>query len=101
MWGSISILKTTVVPAKPCPCAWPSRDLGTLLPLQDEPALFAKYNQSHLESYLDENTRVAFCPSAPWCGHAIEVSVDSVCDGAAGLLVRALHWRLAWLTLEA
>ncbi|KAI8472707.1 MAG: hypothetical protein J3K34DRAFT_204977 [Monoraphidium minutum] len=36
----------------------------------------AKYRQSHLESYLEDNPRVAFCPSAPWCGHAVQVDSD-------------------------
>lgn len=45
-------------------------------PHQGEAALYAKYTSSHLESYLEDNTRVAFCPSTPWCGHAIEVDGD-------------------------
>lgn len=40
---------------------------------QGNPSLLEKYSQSHLQSYLEDNARVAFCPSAPWCGHAIEV----------------------------
>lgn len=40
---------------------------------QAEPVLLSKYHQSHLESYLEDNQKVAFCPSKPWCGNAIEV----------------------------
>jgi hypothetical protein len=35
--------------------------------------LLNKYKQSHLESYMEDNQRVTFCPSKPWCGRAIEV----------------------------
>jgi hypothetical protein len=40
---------------------------------QDDPVLLNKYKQSHLESYMEDNQRVTFCPSKPWCGRAIEV----------------------------
>lgn len=43
--------------------------------MQGDPALLNKYKQSHLESYMEDNQRVAFCPSTPWCGRAIEVRV--------------------------
>jgi ariadne-1 len=42
--------------------------------LQSESELLSKYKQSHLESYMEDNQRVAFCPSVPWCGCAVEVS---------------------------
>jgi hypothetical protein len=45
--------------------------------LQSEPELLSKYKQSHLESYMEDNQRVAFCPSVPWCGRAVEVSADA------------------------
>lgn len=44
--------------------------------MKGNPSLLEKYSQSHLQSYLEDNARVAFCPSAPWCGHAIEVDGD-------------------------
>lgn len=44
--------------------------------IQGDPALLNKYKQSHLESYMEDNQRVAFCPSTPWCGRAIEVDSD-------------------------
>ncbi len=25
-------------------------------------------------SYVEDNARVNFCPSVPWCGHAVQVS---------------------------
>jgi hypothetical protein len=42
--------------------------------LQGEKELLAKYTNSRLESYMEDNNRVTYCPSTPWCGHAIEVS---------------------------
>lgn len=53
-----------------CPCLSPPELESTC---QGKPELLAKYRQSHLESYLEDNPRVAFCPSAPWCGHAVQV----------------------------
>jgi hypothetical protein len=45
--------------------------------LQEKPELLQKYKQSHLESYMEDNQRVAFCPSVPWCGRAVEVRSGS------------------------
>lgn len=65
-------------------------------PPQAEPEVFAKYAHSHMQSYLEDNARVAFCPSAPWCGNAVEVG-----GRAAGPCTRARPWRRpalrAWL----
>ncbi len=47
-------------------------DLVTRVMASDAPAL-AKYRQSHLESYMEDNKNVVFCPSVPWCGRAVEV----------------------------
>eukprot|EP00877_Chromochloris_zofingiensis_P002490 jgi/Chrzof1/12241/Cz06g26220.t1 len=44
--------------------------------MKDQAELLSKYQQSHLESYMEDNHRVAFCPSVPWCGHAVEVDSD-------------------------
>ncbi|KAF6250673.1 hypothetical protein COO60DRAFT_1471727 [Scenedesmus sp. NREL 46B-D3] len=44
--------------------------------MKSESELLSKYKQSHLESYMEDNQRVAFCPSVPWCGHAVEVDSD-------------------------
>jgi hypothetical protein len=52
-------------PPNACTCCWPL--------LQDESQLLQKYKQSHLESYMEDNHKVAFCPSVPWCGRAVEV----------------------------
>lgn len=32
-----------------------------------------KYTHSLALSYVEDNARVQFCPSVPWCGHAIQV----------------------------
>jgi len=65
--------------------------------MQGDPALLNKYKQSHLESYMEDNQRVAFCPSTPWCGRAIEVraSMQScLAQQHAGTAYRAGsdHW---------
>ena len=41
--------------------------------MQGEKELLAKYTNSRLASYMEDNNRVTYCPSTPWCGHAIEV----------------------------
>lgn len=43
--------------------------------VQGESELLQKYNKSHLDSYIEDSTRVTYCPSVPWCGRAIEVSL--------------------------
>ena len=35
--------------------------------------LASRYSRDRLQSYLEDNARVRFCPSAPWCGRCIEV----------------------------
>lgn len=45
----------------------------TMMPPKAEREVFAKYNHSHMQSYLEDNARVTFCPSAPWCGNAVQV----------------------------
>ncbi|GIL45958.1 hypothetical protein Vafri_3067 [Volvox africanus] len=37
---------------------------------------FDKYTHSLALSYVEDNARVQFCPSVPWCGHAIQVDGD-------------------------
>ncbi len=32
-----------------------------------------KYGKSLALSYVEDNARVNFCPSVPWCGHAVQV----------------------------
>lgn len=32
-----------------------------------------KYKHSMALSYVEDNARVNFCPSVPWCGHAVQV----------------------------
>ncbi|KAI8463915.1 MAG: hypothetical protein J3K34DRAFT_474800 [Monoraphidium minutum] len=44
--------------------------------IQGQGDALAKYQHSHLLSYLEDDPRVAFCPSAPWCGHAVQVDSD-------------------------
>ncbi|KAG2497384.1 hypothetical protein HYH03_004542 [Edaphochlamys debaryana] len=35
-----------------------------------------RYTRSLALSYVEDNARVNFCPSVPWCGHAIQVDGD-------------------------
>ncbi|PNW70486.1 hypothetical protein CHLRE_17g721950v5 [Chlamydomonas reinhardtii] len=35
-----------------------------------------KYKHSMALSYVEDNARVNFCPSVPWCGHAVQVDGD-------------------------
>ena len=35
--------------------------------------LLAKYEQGYLGSFIEDNHNVRLCPSAPWCGRAIQV----------------------------
>lgn len=39
-----------------------------------------KYKQSLLESYMEDNAKVRFCPSVPWCGRAVEVRSSNITD---------------------
>jgi hypothetical protein len=45
--------------------------------------VFQKYKQSLLESYMEDNAKVRFCPSVPWCSRAVEVRSSSA-DADAG-----------------
>lgn len=38
------------------------------------------YNLRRLQSYMEDNARVRFCPSVPWCGNAAEVKDDPYCE---------------------
>ncbi|KAK7269283.1 hypothetical protein RIF29_22005 [Crotalaria pallida] len=45
------------------------------------PELAEKYDRFLLESYVDDNKRVKWCPSAPHCGNAIRVeNCDELCE---------------------
>lgn len=39
--------------------------------LKGNKELLAKYEQTLLESYIDDNKRAKWCPSVPHCGHAV------------------------------
>jgi ariadne-1 len=41
--------------------------------LKLEPAILEKFEQACMLSYLEDNRSVRICPSAPWCGSAIQV----------------------------
>jgi hypothetical protein len=58
----------------------PRPSAGCPAPLQ----VLHKYQQSLLESYMEDNAKVRFCPSVPWCGRAVEVR-EAPCRGAARL----------------
>ena len=41
--------------------------------LQHEPKLLQKYEEKLLDSYIEDNKSVRWCPSVPHCGRAIQV----------------------------
>lgn len=42
--------------------------------LQQESSLLDKYEQKLLDSYIEDNKSVKWCPSVPHCGCAIQAS---------------------------
>ena len=46
--------------------------------------LLSKYEQGYMGSFIEDNHNVRLCPSAPWCGSAIQVwkMLMYVCEGA-------------------
>ncbi|CAN1173047.1 Probable E3 ubiquitin-protein ligase ARI2 [Linum perenne] len=44
------------------------------------PDLAEKFERFLLESYIEDNKMVKWCPSVPHCGNAIRVEVDDVCE---------------------
>ncbi|KAF3665082.1 putative E3 ubiquitin-protein ligase ARI2 [Capsicum annuum] len=51
------------------------RDLVTA----KDPILAEKFDRFLLESYIDDNKRVKWCPSVPHCGNAIRIEDDEYC----------------------
>ncbi|KAG8377711.1 hypothetical protein BUALT_Bualt08G0061200 [Buddleja alternifolia] len=45
-----------------------------------DPVLAAKFERFLLESYIEDNKRVQWCPSVPHCGNAIRVENDGYCE---------------------
>ncbi|XP_059279220.1 probable E3 ubiquitin-protein ligase ARI2 [Lycium ferocissimum] len=52
------------------------RDLVTT----KDPNLAEKFDRFILESYIEDNKRVKWCPSVPHCGNAIRVEDDEYCE---------------------
>ncbi|MCD7461003.1 hypothetical protein HAX54_044982 [Datura stramonium] len=52
------------------------RDLVTA----KDPTLADKFDRFLLESYIDDNKRVKWCPSVPHCGNAIRIEDDEYCE---------------------
>ena len=44
--------------------------------IRDQPELLAKYEKKLLESYVDDNKGVKWCPSVPCCGRAVQVGME-------------------------
>ncbi|KAL6995612.1 carbonyl reductase (NADPH-dependent) ari1 [Sarracenia purpurea var. burkii] len=44
------------------------------------PELAEKFDRFLLESYVEDNSRVKWCPSVPHCGNAIRVEDDKYCE---------------------
>ncbi|TKY67521.1 E3 ubiquitin-protein ligase ARI1 [Spatholobus suberectus] len=51
----------------------------TLLSIK-HPDMAEKYERFLLESYIEDNKRVKWCPSTPHCGNAIRVEDDELCE---------------------
>ncbi|XP_076892851.1 putative E3 ubiquitin-protein ligase ARI1 [Bidens hawaiensis] len=47
---------------------------------QKDPDLAKKFDRYILESYIEDNKRVKWCPSVPHCGHAIRIDDDEYCE---------------------
>ncbi|KAL9275703.1 putative E3 ubiquitin-protein ligase ARI1 [Drosera capensis] len=45
-----------------------------------DPELAEKFERYLLESYIDDNNKVKWCPSVPHCGNAIRVEDDKFCE---------------------
>ena len=45
-----------------------------------DPQAAERFEQSLLESYIDDNSKVKWCPSVPHCGNAICVDGDPFCE---------------------
>lgn len=39
-----------------------------------------KFDRFLLESYIEDNRRVKWCPSVPHCGNAIRTEIDELCE---------------------
>ncbi|KAF5806589.1 putative transcription factor C2H2 family [Helianthus annuus] len=47
---------------------------------EKDPDLAEKFDRYILESYIEDNKRVKWCPSVPHCGYAIRVEYDEFCE---------------------
>mmetsp|Transcript_37117 Transcript_37117/g.94848 ORF Transcript_37117/g.94848 Transcript_37117/m.94848 type:complete len:608 (-) Transcript_37117:139-1962(-) len=48
--------------------------------LFEQPEVVKKYERSLLESFIEDNKKVRWCPSVPHCGNAIEVEGEPLCE---------------------
>lgn len=53
--------------------------VSDLLTKRDAVAL-KKYEQSRLDSYIEDNNHVHWCPSVPNCGRAVQMLDDEYCE---------------------
>lgn len=44
------------------------------------PELAERFDRFLLESYIEDNNKVKWCPSVPHCGNAIRVAEDNTCE---------------------
>ncbi|CAN1126794.1 Probable E3 ubiquitin-protein ligase ARI2 [Linum perenne] len=45
-----------------------------------DPSLADKFEQFLLDSYIEDNKRVKWCPSVPHCGNAVQTDAELVCE---------------------
>ena len=60
--------------------------------LAGEQGLLDKLTQALLDSYIDDNKRVKWCPSVPHCGRAIQVAFSFPPSFAvSSFILKSLH----------
>uniref|UniRef100_A0A1J3G586 RBR-type E3 ubiquitin transferase n=1 Tax=Noccaea caerulescens TaxID=107243 RepID=A0A1J3G586_NOCCA len=55
-------------------------DVVRTLVSKSQPDLAEKFDRFLIESYIEDNKMVKWCPSAPHCGNAIRVEDDELCE---------------------
>ena len=60
-------------------CSLPVLQVRRMLAGEEE--LLDKLTQALLDSYIDDNKRVKWCPSVPHCGRAIQVRAAPAAPG--------------------
>lgn len=65
--------------AHQCNAVCDEEKVRTLVSARD-PNLAVKFDRFLLESYIEDNRKVKWCPSVPHCGNAIRTDDDELCE---------------------